>query len=105
MAAMTEYSGSGWTAVLRRRPARLVSGRRVGGYTDVFEIVCCACGDNAGLDYREVSPELRRIRGPYQLAGGMAAYEEHVEGHERGPGPVAWRWRLAPSARPGARLD
>jgi len=83
MAAIAEYPGAGWTAVLRRRPVRLVAGRRVGGYTDVFEVVCCACGDNAGLDYREVSPELQRIRGPYQLVAGVAAYEQHVEGHER----------------------
>jgi len=58
----------------------------VDGYTDAFEIVCCDCGDDPDLDYRDVSPELQRIRGPYQpIADGVAAYEAHVESH----GPCA----------------
>jgi hypothetical protein len=52
-----------WTVVLRRRPARIVEGRPEGGYTDEFEIICCDCGDDPDLDYREVSPALQRIRG------------------------------------------
>jgi hypothetical protein len=60
--------------VLRRQPARIVAGRPEGGYTNVFEIVCCDCGDQPDLDYREVSPELQRIRGPYPIAAGVAAY-------------------------------
>lgn len=70
-----------WTAVLRRRPARMIDGYPVGGYTDVFEIICYGCGDNPDLDYREVSPELQRIRGPYPMAPGLAAYVEHVDQH------------------------
>ena len=78
--------GLGWTVVLRRMPIRIVAGQPVGGYTDAFEIVCCDCGDDPDLDYRDVSPELQRIRGPYQrIADGVAAYEEHVESH----GPCA----------------
>jgi hypothetical protein len=74
--------GLGWTVVLRRMPARIVAGRPEGGYTDAFEIVCCDCGDDPGLDYRDVSPELQQIRGPYQpIADGVAAYEKHVELH------------------------
>ena len=78
--------GLGWTVVLRRMPTRLVAGQPVDGYTDAFEIVCCDCGDDPDLDYRDVSPKLQRIRGPYQpIADGVAAYEEHVESH----GPCA----------------
>jgi hypothetical protein len=79
--------GRDWTVVLRRRPARVVAGRAEGGYTDLFEIICCDCGDDPDLDYREVSPELQRIRGPYPIAAGVAAYEQHLKGHpNRQPG-------------------
>ena len=65
------------------RPVRLVDGRVQGGYTNVFELICCDCGDHPDLDYREVSPELQRIRGPYPIAVGVAAYEEHLDLHNR----------------------
>jgi hypothetical protein len=74
----------GWTVVLRRQPARIVEGRAEGGYTDVFELICCYCGDHPDLDHREVSPELQRIRGPYPIAAGVAAYEDHLELHHDG---------------------
>jgi hypothetical protein len=74
----------GWTVVLRRQPARIVEGRAEGGYTDVFELICCYCGDHPDLDHRDVSPELQRIRGPYPIAVGVAAYEEHLELHHDG---------------------
>jgi hypothetical protein len=74
--------GYNWTLVLRRRPARMVEGRAEGGYTETFEIICCACGDAPGLDYREVSPALQRIRGPYTIAAGVAAYEMHASWHQ-----------------------
>jgi hypothetical protein len=70
--------GHGWTVVLRRRPSRIVEGRPEGGYTDAYELVCCDCGDDPDLDYREVSPKLQQIRGPYPIAAGIAAYTEHV---------------------------
>ena len=69
---------SPWTLALRRRPARIVDGQPEGGYTDAYELICCDCGDDPDLDYREVSPELRRIRGPYLIAAGVAAYGRHV---------------------------
>jgi hypothetical protein len=69
--------GHGWTVVLRRQPARIVEGQPQGGYTNAFEIICCECGDNPDLDYRQVSPQLQRIRGPYPIAAGVAAYEKH----------------------------
>jgi hypothetical protein len=62
-----------WTAVLRRRPVCMAEGRPSGGYTNVFEIICCDCGDHPYWDDREVSPELQRIRGPYSMAEGVAA--------------------------------
>ncbi len=72
--------------VLRRRPKRMVEGRAEGGWTEEFEIVCCDCGDDPDLDYREVSSELRRIRGPYPVAVGVTAYVRHARQH---PGPMA----------------
>jgi hypothetical protein len=73
-----DQPGHGWTVVLRRQPVRIVEGEPEGGYTDAFEIVCCDCGDHPDLDYSEVSPELRRIRGPYVITDGVAAYVAHV---------------------------
>ena len=71
--------------VLRRRPVRMVDGRAEGGYTGEFEIVCRDCGDDPDLDYREVAPALRQIRGPYPMAAGVTAYVRHAQRH---PGPV-----------------
>ena len=71
----------GWTVVLRRQPVRMVEGQPEGGYTDLFEIICCDCGDDPDLDYHDVSPELQRIRGPYPIAAGVAAYRKHVAQH------------------------
>jgi hypothetical protein len=68
----------GWTVVLRRQPVRLVEGRPEGGYTDAYELVCCECGDDPDLDYRDVSPRVQRIRGPYMFSAGIAAYGQHV---------------------------
>jgi hypothetical protein len=73
--------GFDWTIVLRRQPARIVDGQPTGGFTDLFEIICCDCGDHPDLDYRQVSPELQRIRGPYPVAAGVAAYAEHLALH------------------------
>ena len=70
--------GHGRTASLRRQPARIVDGRMKGGYTDLFELICPQCGDHPYLDYSEVSPRLQRIRGPYTLHAGVAAYQEHL---------------------------
>jgi hypothetical protein len=83
----------GWTVVLRRQPARIVEGRPEGGYTNAFELICCVCGDHPDLDYRDISPELQRIRGPYPIAAGVVAYEKHLElYHRRQPTHQAGRW-------------
>jgi hypothetical protein len=73
----------GWTLVLRRQPARIVAGRAEGGYADVFELICCDCGDDPDLDYREVAPRLQLVRGPYPIAAGVAAYEQHRRLHHQ----------------------
>jgi hypothetical protein len=83
----------GWTVVLRRRPIRIVEGRPEGGYADMFELICCDCGDDPDLDYREVSPKLQLVRGPYPIAAGVAAYKQHCGLHqqlEAPAGPRRW---------------
>ena len=70
--------GHGRTTSLRRQPARIVEGRAEGGYTDAFELICCDCGDHPYLDYSEVSARLQRIRGPYPMRAGLAAFENHL---------------------------
>jgi hypothetical protein len=70
--------GHGRTASLRRQPVRIVEGRMVGGYTDVFELICGECGDHPYLDYREIPARLQLIRGPYPLEAGLRAYAEHL---------------------------
>ncbi len=76
-----EQPALGWTVVLRRCPVRTVDGRVQDGYASTFEIICCDCGDHPDRDYRDVSPRLRRIRGPYPIAAGVTAYEEHLKLH------------------------
>ena len=44
----------GWTVVLRRQPVHPMEGRPEGGYTDDYELVCCDCGDDPDLDYRDI---------------------------------------------------
>ena len=73
----------GWTMVLRRQPVRMVEGQAEGGYTDVYELICCDCGDDPDLDYREVSPELQLVRGPYPIAAGVGAYGQHRRLHQQ----------------------
>ena len=81
--ATSDPPESSWTVVLRRQPVRLVAGQPEGGYTDLYEIICCDCGDDPDLDYREVSPRLRLVRGPYPIAVGVAAYEQHLRLHQQ----------------------
>jgi hypothetical protein len=84
----------GWTTVLRRQPVRMVEGQVQTGYTNMFELICCECGDNPDVDYGNVSSELQQIRGPYQIAAGIAAYKQHLELYphqraDRQPAPSA----------------
>jgi len=73
----------GWTLVLRRQPARIVAGRAEGGYTDAFELICCDCGDDPDQDHRELPRWLQLLRGPYLIAAGVAAYEQHRRLHQQ----------------------
>ena len=109
--ATSDPPESSWTVVLRRQPARLVEGQPEGGYTDVYEIICCDCGDDPDLDYRDVSPRLQLVRGPYPIAAGVAAYEQHLRLHQqlgpppepKLPSPCSWApaWQSAASTAGG----
>jgi hypothetical protein len=80
----------GWTLVLRRQPVHLVEGRPEGSYTDSYELICCGCGDDPDLDYRDISPRFQRIRGPYMLSAGIEAYRQHdMLQHGQSPIPAA----------------
>jgi len=70
--------GHGYTASLRRQSTRIEGGQLEGGYTGAFELICGECGDHLYLDYSEISPLLQRIRGPYTMRAGLAAYEKHL---------------------------
>jgi hypothetical protein len=95
--------GRDWTVVLRRQATRIVEGQPEGGYTDAFELICCDCGDDPDLDYPEVAPEIQRIRGPYSIAAGVAAYGQHVSLHELRQASQGGRQR--PMAKPARQND
>ena len=63
---------------MRLQPARIVDGRFEGGYTGLFELVCPGCGDHPYLDYQEIPPRLRWLRGPRSLAAALAVYHKHL---------------------------
>ncbi len=93
-----EEPAPGWTLVLRRQPVHLVEGRPEGGYADAYELICCDCGDDLDLDYREVSPDLQRIRGPYRFPAGIEAYGQHDRlRHGQRPIPAAGPVRPGPA--------
>ena len=89
--ATRDQPEDGWTLVLRRQPGCIVESRPEGGYTDVFELICRDCGDHPDLDYREVSPKLQLVRGPYPIADGVAAYEKHCGLHRQLTGATGVR--------------
>jgi hypothetical protein len=72
------HNGQTVPSFLRRQPIRIVEGSSESGYTSVFEVICCDCGDDPSLDYSEVSARLQRLRGPYTLRESLAAYEAHL---------------------------
>jgi hypothetical protein len=59
-----------------------------GGYTSVFEVICCDCGDNPCPDYCEVSARLQRLRGPYTLRRASQRMSAHGRGLPDGEGQV-----------------
>jgi hypothetical protein len=68
--------GQAARSFLRRQPARIVTGSSEDGCTSVFEVICGDCGDNPYLDYSEVPARFQRLRGPYTLREGVAAYQQ-----------------------------
>ena len=92
--APVDQNGEIARSFLRRQPVHIVEDRIEGGYTSVFEIICRDCGDDPFLDYSEVSPRLQRLRGPYTLREGFAAYSAHLAGD-----------RLTVRSRAGAEND
>ena len=73
-------NGQAARSFLRRQPARIVEGSSEGGCTSLFEVICCDCGDDPYLDYSEVPARFQRLRGPYTLREGLAAYQQHLAG-------------------------
>ena len=49
-----------------------------GGYSNMFELICCECGDGPGSGYRHVAPELQRSAGPPPNRCGIA-HKKHLE--------------------------
>ena len=84
--APPDHNGQTARAILRSQPARIVDGLIEGGYTSEFEVICRDCGDNPYLDYSAISPRLQRLRGPYTLREGCAAYVAHVDMTTHGVG-------------------
>ncbi len=82
--------GHGRTASLRRQLVWVADDRQARD-TGVYEIICRACGDHPYLEYSEIPPRLQRIRGPYALEAGLAAYAEHL-GLAPGPHDSRDRW-------------
>jgi hypothetical protein len=76
---MTDHEPD-WSVMLRRQPARPGTGNP--DNTDTYEVICGTCGDDPGLDYQEVSSELRQLRGPYPLMVGVAVFLKHDEYHD-----------------------
>jgi hypothetical protein len=95
--ATDEQPTQNWRAMLRRQPARIVEGRAKGRDTDVFEIICCDCGDDPDLDYHDVPPRLQLTRGPYPLRDGVDAYHKHLRLHRKPARALgAWSRRRTP---------
>jgi DNA-binding CsgD family transcriptional regulator len=92
---------------LRRRPAGLSVNHQDGGAA-MFEIICRMCGDDPALDYRQVSAELRKIRGCYPLRSGLVPFFQHQEFHDIGDGrsgscpPQSGRHAATASGWPGS---
>jgi hypothetical protein len=69
--------GHGRTTSLRRQSVWMADERQA-RYTGAYEVICRDCGDHPYLGYSEIPPRLQRIRGPYTLEAGVAAYAEHL---------------------------
>jgi hypothetical protein len=56
-------------------------------HTNEIELICADCGDDPELAYQEVTPRLRRVRGPYhtieQAQAALAQHRGHNSRRER----------------------
>jgi hypothetical protein len=69
--------GHGRTTSLRQQSVWMAEDRQA-RWTGAYEVICRDCGDHPYLDYSEIPPRLQRIRGPYTLEAGVAAYADHL---------------------------
>jgi hypothetical protein len=69
--------GHGRTTSLRRQSVWTAEDRQA-RWTGAYEVICRDCGDHPYLGYSEIPLRLQRIRGPYTLGAGVAAYAEHL---------------------------
>jgi hypothetical protein len=69
--------GHGRTTSLRRQSVWMAEDRQA-RWSGAYEVICRDCGDHPYLGYSEIPPRLQRIRGPYTLQAGVAAYAEHL---------------------------
>jgi hypothetical protein len=69
--------GHGRTSSLRRQSVWMAEDRQA-RWTGAYEVICRDCGDHPYLDYSAIPRRLQRIRGPYTLEAGVAAYAEHL---------------------------
>lgn len=90
---MTNYENEPCVTIsLRRQPAGPEAGHPEG--TVAYEVICRYCGDDLALDHQEVPAELRRIRGPYPVKDGIAAFLEHDESSTAEPARKRHEWTL-----------
>jgi hypothetical protein len=53
-------------------------GNRESGVPVPRDVICGDCGDDPYLDYSGVPARFQRLRGPYPLREGAAAYQQHL---------------------------
>ena len=56
----------------------IVGGQIAGGHSGASGLMCCECGDSPYLGYSQACPHPPKIRGPYAIAGRLAAHERHL---------------------------
>lgn len=76
--AWAGWPGHGSTAFLRNQQVRTADGRVKGANISMYELICPSCGDQPQLDYSEIAPRLRQLRGPHSLEAALAAYHRHL---------------------------
>ena len=66
-------------AYIRLKPVRIDNDGMIrDGYTDQWELICPACGDD-GKDYTAVTPEIQQVRAPYpDRYSAQVALEKHL---------------------------